>query len=216
MRANFELSRHRFAEAIDLLQAGLREDPYSPWLHAQLAWALHLDGQAEKSVELVRRSLTLFPEHESVRLHAAIILAFNGDAAAGTQLVGRLAHRFPSFDLASEIHAYTLACEGRTDEARDLLERLQWLSRERFLLKSFMPVVHVVLGDHEAALADLKAAGDARCPWFFQMLADPRLKPLHGRREFAEMRAILSNMEAAAALEPTYEPGGAGSLPIIK
>ncbi len=62
-----------------------------------------------------------------------------------------------------------------------------------------MPAVYVVLGDHEAALSELRVAGDARCPWFFQMLADPRLKPLRGRVEFAEMRAILIGMEDAAA-----------------
>ncbi len=136
MRATFALGRHRFGEAIDLLQAALRDDPYSPWLHSRLIWAFHLDGQADKSMEQVRRDLSIFPDHESIRLHGAMVLAFNGDAAAGTQLVEPLAQRFPSFDVASAVHAYTLACEGRADEARDILERLQWMSRERFVLKS--------------------------------------------------------------------------------
>ena len=30
------------------------------------------------------------------------------------------------------------------------------------------------------------------------MLADPRLKPLHGRPEFEQMRGILAKMEAEA------------------
>jgi hypothetical protein len=42
----------------------------------------------------------------------------------------------------------------------------------------------------------LRAADEARCPWFFQALADPRLKPLHGNPEFERMRAILPVMEA--------------------
>jgi hypothetical protein len=37
------------------------------------------------------------------------------------------------------------------------------------------------------------------------MLADPRLKPLHGRPEFIEMQAILTGMEAAAAEDPRLE-----------
>jgi hypothetical protein len=61
------------------------------------------------------------------------------------------------------------------------------------------------LGDPEAALADLRVAEKARCPWFFQMLADPRLKPLHGFSEFERMSAILTRMEAAAAHEPQPE-----------
>jgi DNA-binding winged helix-turn-helix (wHTH) protein/tetratricopeptide (TPR) repeat protein len=215
MRATFALSRHRFGEAIELMQAALRDDPYSPWLHSRLTWAFHLDGQADKSMEQVRRDLSIFPDHESIRLHGAMVFAFNGDAAAGTQLVEPLAQHFPSFDVASAVHAYTLACEGRADEARDILERLQWMSRERFVLKSFMPAVYVVLGDHDAALSELKVAGDARCPWFFQMLADPRLKALRGRREFAEMRAILTGMEAAAALESETESESQAHSPKI-
>jgi hypothetical protein len=35
------------------------------------------------------------------------------------------------------------------------------------------------------------------------MLADPRLKPLHGRPEFIQMQAILPAMESAAAEKPT-------------
>ena len=89
------------------------------------------------------------------------------------------------------VHAYALACAGRKDEARAILERLQWLSRERFLLNSFNPAVHVALGDLDAAIEELRTANETRCPWFFQMLADPRLKPLHGHPEFEQMRAIL-------------------------
>jgi hypothetical protein len=44
----------------------------------------------------------------------------------------------------------------------------------------------------------LRAAADARCPWFFQMLADPRLNPLHSHPEFNELRSIFTRMEEAA------------------
>jgi hypothetical protein len=107
----------------------------------------------------------------------------------------------PDYDLASAVHAYTLACAGRRDEAHSLLERLQWLGRERYVLRSFTPAAYLALGDQAGALAELQAAEEARCPWFFQMLADPRLKALHGCPEFEQMRAILSAMEAEAEKE---------------
>jgi hypothetical protein len=55
------------------------------------------------------------------------------------------------------------------------------------------------LDEPEAAIAELQRAAESRCPWFFQMLADPRLKSLHGHPEFAELETILPQMEAAAA-----------------
>ena len=198
LRAMFALSRHRFDEAIDLLREALQLDPYAPALHARLAWALHLASQPGESVECIRRTLSLFPEDETSLLYGTMILAFNGDAQYATELAHSLTQRSPHFDIASAVHAYALACADRDDEARTILERLQWLSRERFVLSAFTPAVHVALGNHNAALSELRASTDARCPWFFQMLADPRLKPLHGRPEFNELSSIFTRMEEAA------------------
>jgi predicted Zn-dependent protease len=204
-RAIFALSRHRFAEAIALLRAAIQVDPCSPWLQSCLAWAFHLDGQAAKSVGQIQNALSRFPEHEFTNLFGALILAYNGEPAHATRLAGDLAQRLPFFDLATAVHAYTLARAGRRDEARGILERLQWLSRERFLLSSFTPAVYVALGDMDAALAELRVAEEAHCPWFFQMLADPRLKPLRGYPQFEQMQAILTTMEAEAEQNPPLE-----------
>jgi TolB-like protein/tetratricopeptide (TPR) repeat protein len=199
IRAMFALSRGRYAEAIELLRTAIQQDPYSAWLHSRLSWALHLDGQAAESLAQSQIALSLFPEHEFTNFYGALILAFNGEAARATELAENLAQRVPFFDLATAVHAYALACAGRNDEARTILERMQWLSRERYLLRSFTPAVYVALGDTDAAIVELQAANETRCPWFFQTLADPRLKALHGHPEFERMRAILPAMEAEAA-----------------
>lgn len=197
VRTMFLLSRRQFAKAIATLQDALHDDPYSPWLHNRLAWALHLDGQKEASVQQVRKGTSLFPGHEGTNLYGAIILAYNGQAQAAMQLSSGLAQRLPYFDLATAVHAYALACAGRSEEARSILERLQWLSRERFVLRSFIPAAYVALGDHESALSELRVAEETRCPWFFQTLADPRLAPLHENPKFERMGAVLAHMEAA-------------------
>jgi DNA-binding winged helix-turn-helix (wHTH) protein len=203
-RAMFALSRHRFAEAAALLRAAIQLDPYSPWLHNRLAWALHLDGKRAESMEQIRQCIVNFPHHEGTGLYGSAILAFNGEAKLAVELAQEQAQRVPDFDIANAAHAYALACSGRQDEARAILERMQWLSRERYLLNTFNPAVYVALGDLDAALAELRVAEAARCPWFFQMLADPRLKPLHGRAEFERMRGILAGMEAEAAQNPHF------------
>lgn len=198
-RIMLELSRHRFPQAIEQLRAAIQLDPFSPWIHARLAWALHLDGQAEASLECIRHVLAQFPDHEGARMYGALLFAFNRQSAQATELARDLAHRLPYFDIANAVHAYALACDGQRDEARNILERLQWLSRERFVINTFTPAVYVALGDYDSALAELRASAASRCPWFFQMLADPRLRPLHGRPEFAALCQLLTDMEFASA-----------------
>jgi len=199
------LSRHRFGEAADLLQAAIRVDPWSAWLQARLAWTHHLGGNAALSVELARRALERFPEHEGTRFFGAIIFAWNGEAGQAVDLAHGLAQRLPYLDPAAAVHAYALAMAGRGREARAILDRLEWLGRERYVMNTFAPAVYAALGEHEAALAGLRAAADSRCPWFFQMLADPRLKLLAERPEFQSMLGILTGMEADAERDPMEE-----------
>jgi DNA-binding winged helix-turn-helix (wHTH) protein/tetratricopeptide (TPR) repeat protein len=198
LRSMFALSRRRFVEAISLITEALRIDPYSPWLNARLAWAYHLSGEREKSIAQAEHALDIFPDHEGSNVYGAMILAFNGHSQRAVSVAENLARKSPYLDIATSGYAYALALAGRRDEAQSMLERLQWLSRERFVLSSFTAAVCVALGDEEGAVAELQSAADARCPWLFQMLADPRIASLRERPEFVRMQKLLERMEAAA------------------
>ena len=174
--------------------------PTAPWLQAALAWALHLAGERDASVTQILKAIDMSAEYDKSLFFGAMILGFNGEAARAVALAETLAARSSHYDLATSAHAYALACAGRVDESLSLLERLQWLSRERYVLNTLNAATHVVLGEADAALEELRAANEIRCPWFFHMLADPRLKPLKGRPEFAALEASL------AAMEPTLTP----------
>ncbi len=201
-RIMFALSRHRFSEAIEILRAALRLDPCSPWLQARLGWALHLAGDTAGSLCQIETAYAHFPDTIDVSLHAAVILAYSGEAARAVQIAQQLCQHDSSSDLAAGVHAYALACAGRAGEAREVLQRLEWLSRERFVLNPFAAAVHVALGEPEAALGQLRVANEARCPWFFQMLADPCLNALHDQAKFKELETILPSMEAAVHDHP--------------
>jgi DNA-binding winged helix-turn-helix (wHTH) protein len=202
IRALFAASRHRFAEAIALLLRAVEEDPYSPWLNAELALIYHLSGKGEESMRQVTRCLELGPGHIAGRLYGGAILAFNGQAERAISLTKELAQQTPYFDMAIAVHAYALACNGDRAAAGDWLERLQWLSHERYVMRSFSAAAYAALGDREGAMAELQAADEDRCPWFFAMLADPRLRSLRDLSDFQAMRAQLEYMEHAIG-----EPG---------
>jgi tetratricopeptide (TPR) repeat protein len=190
------LSRHRFGEAVELLRAAIQLDPYAPWLQAALAWSLHLAGERDASVTQILKAIDMSAEYDKSLFFGAMILGFNGEAVRAVALAETLASRSSHYDLAISAHAYALACAGRIEESLSLLEQLQWLSHERYVLNTLNAATHVVLGEADAALEELREANEIRCPWFFHMLADPRLKPLTGRPEFAALEASLAAMEA--------------------
>jgi Flp pilus assembly protein TadD len=161
-----------------------------------------LSGEAAKSLAQAEHALDIFPDHESTNIYGAIVLAFNGNTDRAVAVSENLVRRSPYLDPAMAVHGYALAQAGRTDEARSILERLQWLSRERLVLSSFTAPICAALGEIEGALTELHTAAELRCPWFFQMLADPRLELLHGHPQFAGLRRILERMESAAEKKP--------------
>ena len=197
LRILLALSRSHFEEAGSLLDQALRDDPCAPSFHILLAWMHHLAGNAAESLIAAQLCLALFPEDERAETCAALILAFNHQPARAAALAHSVLQRQPAFDVAASIEAYALARAGRRGEASTILERLQWLGRERYVLRAFTAAAYVELGDFDAAIAELQAAQQAHCPWFFQALADPRLMPLHGHPDFDPMRSQLSIMEAA-------------------
>ncbi|HEV2133694.1 MAG TPA: winged helix-turn-helix domain-containing protein [Terracidiphilus sp.] len=197
-RSFFALSRHRFTEAFGILRDAMTLDPYSPWLHGRLAWALHLAGEAQQSLAQAKHALEQFPQEPVVNFYGSLVLAFNGEAKRATEIARNLETRVPHLDIALSARAYALARANQTDEARQVLEQIEWRSRERFAITCFNAAVYLELGEPDEAIKVLKTSIENRCPWFFQFLADPRLKPLHGRPEFEEMRRLLAQMEAQA------------------
>ncbi|MFP5203747.1 MAG: hypothetical protein ACLGSH_00160, partial [Acidobacteriota bacterium] len=87
-------------------------------------------------------------------------------------------------------------------QARNILEHLEWMSRERFVLGAFTPAARLALDEPEAALEALHSTNTARCPWVFQMLADPRLAPLRAYSGFHAIQAEWQAIEDSAGDPP--------------
>ena len=147
LRIVFATSRGRFDEALEWIESALLIDPYASWLYRLHAWTLHLAGERTKSIERVEHAMKTFPEDIGTHAFASMILAFNDHLEPAVSLAQDLVRRAPYFDVANAVHAYALACAGRHDEAREILERLQWLSRERFVLRSFSAAGFAAIGD---------------------------------------------------------------------
>jgi TolB-like protein/DNA-binding winged helix-turn-helix (wHTH) protein/Flp pilus assembly protein TadD len=69
---------------------------------------------------------------------------------------------------------YVLARLGRTEEARDALRTLESLSRERYVPPYMIALVHLGLGERDAAFAALERAYEARDIHLVFLPVDPR------------------------------------------
>jgi predicted Zn-dependent protease len=186
--ARFALGQGRTKDALQILHDALEVDPYAPALNWRLTWALHLDGNEAEAIEQARRTISLFPNDPGALFFTSIVYAAaESQADLGNQavvLATRLTQLAPYLDSGFATLAYAHARKGNTHEARAILDRQRWLSRERYVMRTFFAPVLVELGEYDAAVEALLDADQNRCPWLFELLGDPRLQPLHQKEQF--------------------------------
>jgi tetratricopeptide (TPR) repeat protein len=82
-------------------------------------------------------------------------------------------------------HAYALA--GRKDDARQILKRLNELSRQGYVSPYHIALIYIGLGEKEEAFAWLEKAHNDRY-WMMAFLkVDPRLDPLRSDLRFQDL-----------------------------
>ena len=119
LRSMLALSRHRFLEAIELIDEALHADPYAPWLNARLAWAYHLSGEAEKAwSKLSTRWIFSLTTRAATFTDRSFSLS-TAKRIAPLRFQKNLVRRSPYLDPAVAVHGYALAMGGReTKRAR--------------------------------------------------------------------------------------------------
>lgn len=83
--------------------------------------------------------------------------------------------------------AFVYAISGRTDEARDVLNQLKALSRERHVSSYSLALVYVGLDDKDEALKWLRTAYDDRSVWLIGIKVEPMLDHLRPDPRFTEL-----------------------------
>jgi tetratricopeptide (TPR) repeat protein len=177
-------SRSEFGKAVAL-------DPLSPTKCAALGWGLYFGRQYQEAVAQCRRALELDPGMAVTHLWLGLALDQQGQlpqAVAAYEESVRLSPREP---LGIAFLAHGLARAGRTDEARARLAQLEEMRAERYVSAYDLAVIHVGLGETEAALALLQRGLEERTHWMALLGVDPRLDPLRPNPVFQGLLGAL-------------------------
>ena len=178
------LGKHR--EALDEIAQAHRLDPLSMTNNAEVVRTLYYGRQYEQAVEEARKAEQL--DNEFPRTHFWLGRVYEqmgkySDAIAEAERVG------PSPDsiLSLTEMAYAYAKAGKSAEARALLRKLEARAKRAYVPAYDLAVVHLALGQNEAALQWLQKAYDEH-DWAMVVLAvEPRLDPLRSDPRFQEL-----------------------------
>jgi serine/threonine-protein kinase len=162
-------------------------DPLSALRFAALGWGYYFARRYQEAEAECRRGIELDPANVVAQSWLGLALLGQerlGEALAAFEEAGRISARGVS-SLGFLGHAYAVA--GRAPEARALLRELTELSNIRYVSQYDLGLIHLALGEPDEAVAWLQRGYAERDHQMVFLRADPRLDPLRGRAEFAEL-----------------------------
>jgi tetratricopeptide (TPR) repeat protein len=173
----------RFDESLASKRKGLDLDPWYLRARAEVGWGLFQAGRGDEAFAELRGILELEPDYFFARRHLAVI-----DVSAG-----RFAAAIAGFEAVGDEGGmgHALAAAGRVEEARAALTRLEQESERHYVSPVRHALVHLGLGDAEAALASLERAFELRAIDLAAVRVDPRFAPLRGESRF---RTLIARM----------------------
>jgi TolB-like protein/DNA-binding winged helix-turn-helix (wHTH) protein/tetratricopeptide (TPR) repeat protein len=175
------LAKHQ--QALEEITQAHRLDPLSLTHNAEVVRTLYYGRQYERAVEQARKAQLLDPEFPRTHFWLGRVYAQMGkypEAIAEADRAG------PSPDSRIRVTemAYACAKAGKSAEALALLKKLQEGSKRGYVPAYDLAVVHLALGEKEAALQWLQRAYDEH-DWGLVVLAvEPRLDPLRSDPRF--------------------------------
>jgi tetratricopeptide (TPR) repeat protein len=197
--AHLELVTGHSESAFAEIDAAQRASPTNPLVFASVGWLRLLDGRIGEALEWGAEATVRFEDFSPGRLIYGLALEGAGryeeaereflaarDIALGPP---RQSTGHALVPMAALGHLY--ATTRRRTGAREILEWLVALRRDRFVSSYLTALVRVGLGEADAALDDLARARIERCDWLVHLVLDPRWRPLRRRRRFAALVASL-------------------------
>jgi serine/threonine protein kinase/Tol biopolymer transport system component/tetratricopeptide (TPR) repeat protein len=153
-------------------------DPHAASFHQSFAFVLYESRRFEECLEENRRVYQLDPDYPLSLFVESRALCALGRYQEAVAPARKAAERSGGSPLYLSGLGYALALAGETQEAREILARLDKLSKTRHVSHYHVALVHVALGEWDTAFAHLELAYEQREAWLVWIRTEAPLDPL--------------------------------------
>ena len=190
----------RLDEAVSSEMKARKTDPLSPLLASDVAQIYYYARRYDDALREARRALELQPDSVFAKVTLGLSLVLEGKSEAGIaslESAVKLSGEAPS-QLA--ILGWALGRAGRPAEAREIVRRLDSLSRTRYVAPLDLAMVEIGLGDADAAFRVLDRAVEERNAWLIFLNVEPMFEPIRADPRFAKVVARVGLPAAGKTL----------------
>jgi serine/threonine protein kinase/tetratricopeptide (TPR) repeat protein len=184
-------ARGRYDDALEQIRKAADLDPLSLSIAVHAGWPHYFAHNYDAAIRCFRKALELDER----------FIPADGWLGMALGQQKRYAEAIDAFSRALEVDrvpilltmlAHTHAIAGDRAKARQYLDELHEIAKNRYVSPYDSAVVHAGLGDTAAAIEHLRAALEDRSAWMVFLKVDPRLDVLRGESEFREIAKALN------------------------
>jgi len=199
--AEYALTMGQHNEAMIRIKKSQDLDPLSLIISVAVGWTLYYGRRYDEAIEQLRRTVDLDPNYPVTYWILGLLLRKTGryelaiaEGEKGVKLSG-------GSPLMRAALAHTLGAAGRSQEARQILDELTTLAKQKYVSPYFFAGVHIGLGEHERAIEYLQRSYEEHSHWLIYLHLDPGMDELRNHPGFVDLlrRIGLPPLEPATA-----------------
>ena len=189
--AEYAMTVGRHAEAMTRMKMGLDLDPLSLIINVAVGWALYFARRHDEAIEHLRRTVDLDPNYPVTYWILGLLLRKTGCYELAITEGEKGVTLSAGSPLMRAALAHTLGAAGRTKEARQILEDLTKLAKQKYVAPYFFAGIHIGLGENERAIEYLEKCYEEHSHWLIYLHIDPSMDALRDNPSF---QAILQRV----------------------
>ncbi len=181
-----------FTEAEAQARLAMENDPLSPSVASNAAWAISLSGNPDRAIEILKKAVEIDPNFARTRLRLG--RAYEQKQMYDTAILEleqavKVSGGEPCY-IGSLGHAYAVA--GKTGLAKKLLHELEGRTGQKYVPSYAIALIYSGLGDKDNAMKWLERAYDDRSTGMAFLRTDPELSGLHSDSRFEDLSRRIS------------------------
>lgn len=208
------VSAGRFAEAERELERAQGLDPLSLITRTISSYPFYYARDFGRAAARLREVIEMDPNYSMARFRLGLTYAQQGRYEEALTQLRRSAELSGDRDVVAAL-GYVAGLAGAESDARAALADLERRALEGFVPAYDRALVHIGLGEAEAALDWLLRAYEERSYWLIYLEVDPALDPLRARPRFAELLRRVARPDdtglSAETVAETPTPEGLGA-----
>ena len=185
--AEYVMTMGRHEEAMARMKKTLDLDPLWLIINVAVGWAFYNARRYEEAIEQLRRAIELEPNYPVTCWILGLLLRKTGRyemAIAEGEKGVKLSGGSPMMRAAL---AHTLGVAGRTGEARQILDDLTKLAKQKYVAPYFFAGIHIGLEENERAIDYLEKSYEEHSHWLIYLHMDPGLDGLRDNPRFQDL-----------------------------